>query len=199
MCSLALVGIWRNLRKVRSGGKVDPAEADRIMLTGGVLGRCFRRVYSFIDAAWKMYSLGLLFGLGFDTATEVSLLAVSAANTSTGMSIGLVMFLPALFTAGMTLVDTADGIMMTTVFLWATIHPVQKLYYNFTITPMSVVIAFVICLIQVLGIFSKEFGLYSGIHQRELRNRRIRRYRGIRVCYVGQCGDLHVLRLSNRE
>ncbi|KAJ3178051.1 hypothetical protein HDU87_003831 [Geranomyces variabilis] len=110
-----------------------------------------------------MYPLGVLFGLGFDTATEVTLLAISAANAGDGMPIGLVMFLPALFTAGMTLVDTADGIMMTMVYSWATIHPAQKLYYNFTITLMSATIAFTIAFIQLLGIISDRYHLSGGI------------------------------------
>ncbi|KAI9092653.1 high-affinity nickel transporter [Phlyctochytrium arcticum] len=173
---VSLIAIWRGLRNVRNGN-------DRILKTGGVIGRWFRRVYNFINAPWKMYPLGLLFGLGFDTATEISLLAISAAHAGSGMPLGLVLFLPALFTAGMTLIDTMDGIAMVScrcrfhpnrnshhlsciqlaVYAWANIHPAKKLYYNFIVTLLSVLIAFIVGIIQVLSIVGEKYELSGGI------------------------------------
>ncbi|KAI9092620.1 high-affinity nickel-transport protein-domain-containing protein [Phlyctochytrium arcticum] len=104
-----------------------------------------------------------LSGLGFDTATEISLLAISAAHAGSGMPLGLVLFLPALFTAGMTLIDTMDGIAMLAVYAWANIHPAKKRYYNFIVTLLSVLIAFIVGIIQVLSIVGEKYELSGGI------------------------------------
>jgi high-affinity nickel-transport protein len=109
-----------------------------------------------------MYPLGLLFGLGFDTATEIGLLGISAAEASKGLPVWSILVFPALFTAGMSLVDTADGILMLGAYGWAYIKPIRKLYYNMTITAVSVVVALLVGGIEVLGLIANKFDLAGG-------------------------------------
>ena len=110
-----------------------------------------------------MYPLGFLFGLGFDTATEVGLLGISAAEASNGLPIWSILVFPALFTAGMTLVDTTDSVLMVGAYGWAFAKPVRKLYYNMTITFASVVVAVVVGGAETLGLIANRFGLSGGI------------------------------------
>jgi high-affinity nickel-transport protein len=109
-----------------------------------------------------MYPLGFLFGLGFDTATEIGLLGISAAGAANGLSIWSIMVFPALFTAGMTLVDTTDNILMLRAYGWAFVKPLRKLFYNMTITAVSVVVALVVGGIEVLGLLVDKFHLTGG-------------------------------------
>src|SRR5260221_2168908 len=109
-----------------------------------------------------MYPIGFLFGLGFETATEVALLGVSASSGAKGMSLANVLVLPVLFTAGMTLVDTADGMMMVGAYNWALMNPVRKLYYNLTITFVSVVVAVIVCGREVHGLLQEHLKLSGG-------------------------------------
>jgi high-affinity nickel-transport protein len=106
-----------------------------------------------------MYPLGFLFGLGFDTATEVGLLGISAAGAAQGMSIWSILVFPALFTAGMTLIDTTDGILMLGAYGWAFVKPVRKLYYNITITTISVLVAVIVGGIEGLGLLGDQLHL----------------------------------------
>jgi high-affinity nickel-transport protein len=106
-----------------------------------------------------MFPLGFLFGLGFDTATEVGLLGISAAEAAKGMPIWSILVFPALFTAGMSLLDTCDGILMLGAYGWAFIKPIRKLYYNLTITLVSVIVAVLVGGIEVLGLIGDQFGL----------------------------------------
>jgi high-affinity nickel-transport protein len=110
-----------------------------------------------------MYPIGLLFGLGFDTATEIAVLGVSAAAASKGLSAGSMMVFPVLFTAGMALVDTTDGIMMVGAYGWAFVKPIRKLYYNMTITFVSVVVALVVGGIEAIGLMKDRLDLNGGI------------------------------------
>jgi nickel/cobalt transporter (NiCoT) family protein len=110
-----------------------------------------------------MYPLGFLFGLGFDTATEIGLLGISAAQAVKGLSIWSILGFPALFTAGMTLVDTSDGVVMLGAYGWAFVNPLRKLIYNLTITLISVVVAVVVGGIEVLGLVAQKFGLAGGL------------------------------------
>jgi high-affinity nickel-transport protein len=111
----------------------------------------------------QMYPVGLLFGLGFDTATEVAILGISAAAAAKGLSIQAMAVFPALFTAGMTLVDTTDGILMAGAYGWAFVNPVRKLYYNLTITFVSVVVAFFIGGIEAIGLLKDQLKLTGGV------------------------------------
>jgi nickel/cobalt transporter (NiCoT) family protein len=110
-----------------------------------------------------MYPLGFLFGLGFDTATEIGLLGISATQVAQGMSIWSILVFPALFTSGMALVDTTDGVFMVGAYGWAFTNPIRKLWYNLTITAVSVVVAFLIGGIEALGLLADKFNLEGGL------------------------------------
>ena len=110
-----------------------------------------------------MYPLGLLFGLGFDTASEVALLGLAATSGANHVPIGFILVLPALFAAGMSLVDATDGVLMLGAYGWAYVKPIRKLYYNLNITLVSVLVAFAIGGVEVLSIIAERFGLHGGI------------------------------------
>ncbi len=116
-------------------------------------------MFRLIEKSWHMYPLGFLFGLGFDTATEIGLLGISATQASNGLPIWSILVFPALFTAGMALVDTTDSILMLSVYGWAFVKPIRKLYYNMTITFVSVAVALLIGGIEALGLVGKHFEL----------------------------------------
>jgi high-affinity nickel-transport protein len=112
-----------------------------------------------ITRSWHMYPLGVLFGLGFDTATEIGVLGISAAEASKGLSLWAILVFPALFAAGMSLIDTTDSILMLGAYGWAFVKPIRKLYYNITITLVSVVVAFAVGGIEFLGLMAEQFHL----------------------------------------
>jgi high-affinity nickel-transport protein len=116
-------------------------------------------VFGLIRRSWHMYPLGVLFGLGFDTATEIGLLGISAAEASKGLSLWSILVFPALFAAGMSLIDTTDNILMLGAYGWAFVKPIRKLYYNITITFVSVVVAFAVGGIEALGLLAGQFHL----------------------------------------
>ncbi len=116
-----------------------------------------------IRKSWHMYPLGVLFGLGFDTASEVALLGLAATSGASHLPIGYILLLPALFAAGMSLVDTTDGVLMLGAYGWAYVKPIRKLYYNLNITLVSVIIAFVIGGIETLNVIGTELGLTGGL------------------------------------
>jgi len=157
--AIVLAGIYRAFRKARSGGDPDGAALTLLPVSGGVFARLFRSLFRGIGRSWHMYPLGLLFGLGFDTATEIGLLGISAAEASRGLPIWTILVFPALFTAGMTLVDTADSILMLGAYGWAFVKPIRKLYYNMTITFVSVIVALVVGGIEALGLIGDQLGL----------------------------------------
>ena len=156
---IILHGVWRTFRHVRRGGRYVEEDFDLLLNSRGLLARLFRPLFRLIGRSWHMYPLGLLFGLGFDTATEVALLGISAAAAAKGMSIWSIMLFPALFAAGMSLIDTTDGILMLGAYNWAFIKPIRKLYYNLTITVVSVVVAILIGGIEALGLLGDQFAL----------------------------------------
>ena len=156
---IVLRGVWRTFRHVRKGGRYAEEDFDLLLNRRGLLARLFRPLFRLIGESWHMYPLGLLFGLGFDTATEVGLLGVSAAAAAKGVSIWCIMLFPALFTAGMSLIDTTDGILMLSAYDWAFIKPIRKLYYNLVITFVSVVVAVLIGGIETLGLMGDQFAL----------------------------------------
>src|ERR1700735_219264 len=141
---IVLVSVWRTFQTVKSGGRFVEEDLNLMLASRGLLGRLCRRVFRLIERSWQMYPLGILFGLGFDTATEVGLLGVSASQASQGLSIWSILVFPALFTAGMTLLDTTDSILMLGAYGWAFIKPIRKLYYNLTVTAVSVLIALIV-------------------------------------------------------
>jgi high-affinity nickel-transport protein len=154
-----LRGVWRAFRQVRHGGGYDPDDLDLLLNSRGLLARIFRPVFRLVSQSWHMLPVGFLFGLGFDTATEVSLLGLSAAEAARGVSIWSVLVFPVLFAAGMSLVDTTDGILMLGAYDWAFVRPIRKLYYNLTITLVSVVVALLIGGIETLGLLTDELDL----------------------------------------
>ncbi|MGH2509485.1 MAG: HoxN/HupN/NixA family nickel/cobalt transporter, partial [Ktedonobacteraceae bacterium] len=125
----------------------------------GLMGRFFRPLLAITKNSWNMYPIGVLFGLGFDTATEVGLLAIAATSAGQGVPILAILLFPALFTAGMTLMDTTDSILMLGAYGWAFVKPVRKLYYNLNITLISVIIALVIGGIEAFGLMAQELNL----------------------------------------
>jgi len=135
-----LGNVYRTFQKVRDGGSYDHQDVEALVgQGGGFAARIFRPLFKLPSRSWHMYPVGFLFGLGFDTATEVAILGLSAAAASKGLSIGSMMVFPVLFTAGMTLVDTTDGILMIGAYGWAFDRPVRKVFYNLTSTAISVI------------------------------------------------------------
>ena len=156
---VVLGGVWRTFNSVKRGGPLVAEDVDRLMAGRGLLARVFRPVFGIVRRSWHMYPLGLLFGLGFDTATEVGLLGISASTATQGVSVWSIMIFPALFTAGMTLLDTTDSILMVGAYGWAFAKPIRKLYYNMTITLVSVVVALLVGGVEALGLLADRFKL----------------------------------------
>jgi high-affinity nickel-transport protein len=154
-----LAGVWKTYRHVRRGGAFADQDFDLLLNSRGVLARLFRPLFRLITQSWQMLPLGFLFGLGFDTATEVALLGISATQAGQGMSIWSIMVFPALFAAAMSLVDTTDGVLMLGAYNWAFVKPMRKLYYNLVITAVSVVVAVLIGGIEGLGLIGNQLGL----------------------------------------
>ncbi|HYA74595.1 MAG TPA: HoxN/HupN/NixA family nickel/cobalt transporter [Roseiarcus sp.] len=157
-----LISIYRAFRTVRSGGRFVEEDLDLALANRGLLGRLFRRFFRVVEKSWQMYPIGVLFGLGFDTATEVGLLGISATQAAQGLSIWSILVFPALFTAGMTLIDTTDSVLMLGAYGWAFIKPIRKLYYNMTITAASVVVAVVVGGLETLNLIGDQLGLTDG-------------------------------------
>jgi high-affinity nickel-transport protein len=159
---LVLVSIYRTFRTVRAGGRFVEEDLDLALANRGLLGRLFRRFFRLVERSWHMYPLGILFGLGFDTATEVGVLGISATQAAQGMSVWSIMVFPALFTAGMSLMDTIDSILMLGAYGWAFMKPIRKLYYNLTITATSVVVAVAVGGLETLNLIGDRLGLTDG-------------------------------------
>ncbi len=160
---IVLIDIYRMFRRVSGGGEYDEESLEDFLNNRGLLARLFRPMLRLIRKSWHMYPLGVLFGLGFDTASEVALLALAATSGASHIPVAAILILPALFAAGMSLVDTTDGILMLGAYGWAYVKPIRKLYYNLNITLVSVVIAFAIGGVEVLGILSEKLGLRGGV------------------------------------
>ncbi len=159
---IVLASVCRAFQTVKSGGRFVEEDLDLMLANRGLLGRLFRRFFRLVERSWHMYPLGVLFGLGFDTATEVGLLGISATQASQGLSIWSILVFPALFTAGMTLIDTTDSILMLGAYGWAFIKPIRKLYYNLTITAVSVVVAVIVGGLETLNLIGDQLGLTDG-------------------------------------
>jgi nickel/cobalt transporter (NiCoT) family protein len=152
-------GVLRAFRHVRGGGAYVEEDMDLLLAKGGFLARIFRPLFAMVTRSWHMYPLGFLFGLGFDTATEIGLIGISAAEASKGLPIWSILVFPALFTAGMTLVDTTDSVLMVGAYGWAFLKPIRKLYYNMTITAVSIIVALVVGGIETLGLIGSQLSL----------------------------------------
>jgi len=158
---IILVGIVRVFREMRSG-RYNDAELEAQLDKRGLMNRFFGPIARRADTPWKMYPVGVLFGLGFDTATEVALLVLAGTAVISGLPFYAILSLPILFAAGMCLFDTADGCFMNFAYDWAFARPIRKVYYNLTITGLSVFVAMFIGTIELLGLLGQEAGLNGG-------------------------------------
>jgi nickel/cobalt transporter (NiCoT) family protein len=156
---IILRSVFQTFQEVRRGGAFVDEDLNHLLAQRGFLGRLFRPMFRLVSRSWHMYPLGFLFGLGFDTATEIGLLGISAAEASKGLPIWSIMVFAALFTAAMSLVDTTDGVLMLGAYGWAFTKPIRKLYYNLTITFVSVLVAVLIGGIETLGLLADRLRL----------------------------------------
>lgn len=160
---LVLKGIWSAFNRARRGEKIVDEDLDALLAGRGLIARIFRPVFQVVSRSWHMYPIGFLFGLGFDTATEIGLLGISATQAAQGTSFWTILVFPALFTAGMSLMDTTDSVLMTGAYGWAFVNPIRKLWYNLTITAASVVVAAFIGGLEALGLIADKLGLDGGL------------------------------------
>lgn len=160
---LVAVGVYATYKELRSGSIADH-QLDNLLNKRGFLNRYFSPLIRMIEKPWQAYPLGLLFGLGFDTASEIALIAISVGvGVSASVPIWTIAILPFMFTCGMVLVDTTDGITMRLAYGWAFLKPIRKIYYNLTITIISVLVAFVIGTVEVVQVLARELLLSGGI------------------------------------
>jgi high-affinity nickel-transport protein len=155
---LGIVRVFRDMRR----GLFDEIELEQKLNSRGLMNRLLGRLTKTVRESWQMYPVGVLFGLGFDTATEVALLFLAAGAAGAGLPFYAILCLPILFAAGMSLLDTVDGSFMNFAYGWAFSKPVRKVYYNITVTTLSVAVALVIGLVEVLGLLASELTLRGG-------------------------------------
>jgi high-affinity nickel-transport protein len=160
---VVLLDVYKTWRRVVRGGEYDETSLEEYLNNRGLLARLFRPLLRLVNDSWHMYFVGLLFGLGFDTATEVGVLGMSATAGAGGMPVYFILLLPLLFVGGMALVDTTDGVAMLAAYGWAYVRPVRKLYYNMNITLISVIVALFIGGIEVLNVIGTEVGAHGGL------------------------------------
>ena len=158
-----LIDIFKTFNAVRRGGEYNDVSLDETLNQRGLMGRFFRPLLKMTDSSWKMYPVGLLFGLGFDTATEVGLLGIAASTAGKGIPVVAILIFPVLFTAGMSLLDTTDSILMLGAYGWAFVKPIRKLYYNLNITLISVIVALVVGGIEAMSVVVNQLHLNGGL------------------------------------
>jgi high-affinity nickel-transport protein len=154
---IILISVYRTFHHVKNGGAYVDEDLNLILAKRGFFGRIFRNLFRLVNHSWQMYPVGFLFGLGFDTATEVGVLGISATAAARGLPIWSILVFPTLFTVGMALIDSTDSILMLGAYGWAFVKPIRKLYYNMTITFVSIVVALLIGGIEALGLIGDEF------------------------------------------
>ena len=157
-----LLDIVRVYRRLQAGG-YDDKSLELDLTAGGVMSRIFGRLFRVIRHSWQMYPIGFLFGLGFDTASEVAILAISAGAAAKGLPFVAVIALPLIFAAGMSLMDTADGAFMAKAYSWAFTSPIRKVFYNLTMTSLSVFVALFIGGMELMQALIRAFGLKGGV------------------------------------
>jgi len=160
---IVLLSVYRTFQRVRRGGQFVDEDLNLILAKRGFFGRVFRNLFQLIEHGWQMYLVGFLFGLGFDTATEVGLLGISATQAAQGLPIWSILVFPTLFAAGMALVDSTDSVLMLGAYGWAFVKPIRKLYYNLTITFVSVAVALLVGGIEVLGLIGGHLKIQGAI------------------------------------
>jgi nickel/cobalt transporter (NiCoT) family protein len=154
-----LLDVFKTFRQVTRSGTYNEQDVEAYLSQRGFFARIFRPLFKLIDSSWKMYPIGFLFGLGFDTASEIAILAIAGTLGGQGVPFLAIMLLPLLFTAGMSLADTTDGVMMLGAYGWAFVKPIRKLYYNLSITLISVLVALVVGTFETLNIISTQLNL----------------------------------------
>jgi nickel/cobalt transporter (NiCoT) family protein len=159
---LSLIGLFKLWRKTQLGKRISNKSLTHHLENRGLLTRILKPFLKAVSSSWHMYPIGVLFGLGFDTASEVGLLSISAATSASGMPPFIILLLPLAFTAGMMLIDSLDGILMLGAYGWAYINPMRKLYYNLIIVFISVIVAFFIGGIEALQIIGTSAGINYG-------------------------------------
>ncbi|EMF01790.1 HoxN/HupN/NixA family nickel/cobalt transporter [Streptomyces mobaraensis NBRC 13819 = DSM 40847] len=155
-----LAGLWKVFRQMRAG-HFDEAALEEQLNHRGFMNRLLGRMMKSVTQPWQMYPLGLLFGLGFDTATEVALLVLAGSGAASGLPWYAILCLPVLFAAGMSLLDTIDGTFMNFAYGWAFSKPVRKVYYNLTVTGLSVAVALLIGTVELLALLADKAGLHG--------------------------------------
>ena len=159
---LVLIGIVRVFVRMRRDGRTDEVALEQQLQRRGGIARIAGRATAMVSKPWHMYPVGLLFGLGFDTATEIGLLVLAGGAAAVSLPWYAILTLPILFAAGMCLLDTADGVLMFHAYGWANDRPVRKLYYNLTVTSLSVAVALLIGGIELIGVLVDKVGITSG-------------------------------------
>jgi high-affinity nickel-transport protein len=158
---IILIDIIRLFRRMKAG-EYDRHGLEQELVAGGLLTRIFGRLFKLITHSWQMYLVGFLFGLGFDTASEISFLAISAGAAAQHIPLYALISLPVIFAAGMSLMDTADGAFMSHAYSWAFSNPVRKVFYNLTITALSVFVALFVGLFELSQLFVQQLDLRGG-------------------------------------
>jgi nickel/cobalt transporter (NiCoT) family protein len=157
-----LIDIVRVYRRMK-GGEYDRDSLENELTAGGFMTRIFGRLFRVVDHSWQMYPIGFLFGLGFDTASEVAFLAISAGAAANGLPFAVVIALPLIFAAGMSLMDTADGAFMAKAYSWAFASPIRKVFYNLTMTSLSVFVALFVGVVELTQILVRLLHLKGGM------------------------------------
>ncbi len=160
---IILISVYGTFQHVKRGGRFVDEDLNLILAKRGFFGRIFRNLFRLIEHSWQMYPIGFLFGLGFDTATEVGLLGISATEATRGLPIWSILVFPTLFAAGMALIDSTDSILMLGAYGWAFVKPIRKIYYNMTITLVSVLVALLVGGIEVLGLIGDHFKIQGTV------------------------------------
>ena len=157
--AVIVIGLYKIFQTLKQG-KLNQQELDHLLENRGFMNRFFHSLFKIISKPWQIFPVGVLFGLGFDTASEVALIAISVGiGVSTSIPLYYMLILPLLFTCGMVTVDTADGVAMRVAYGWAFLNPIRKIYYNLTVTVISVLVAWAIGTIELLQVLSNELNL----------------------------------------
>ena len=160
--AVIVLGIYQIFKKMQRG-ELDQSQLDSLMEERGFMNRYFHRLFKVVSEPWQIYPIGVLFGLGFDTASEVALIAISVGvGVSANVPLYYILVLPLMFTCGMVLIDTTDGVVMRMAYGWAFLNPLRKVYYNLTVTIISVMVAWMIGSIELLQVLSTELNLDGG-------------------------------------
>src|SRR5256886_8397746 len=158
---LDIVRVYRRMRR----GEYARESLETELIAGGLMTRIFGRLFRVIEHSWQMYTIGFLFGLAFDTASEAALLAISAGAAAQGLPFTAVISLPLIFAAGMSLMDTTDGAFMAKAYSWAFASPIRKVFYNLTVTSLSVFVALFVGVVELAQILIRLLGLHGGVFQ----------------------------------